>query len=85
MAKKSCALIGPGKGPLVHVGTHGKAVVNGIKADEYVLLVCKLNDSEDICYPIASDGEYEFVACTYAQVEYQGKNRRFICCIMIGG
>lgn len=83
MAKKSCALIGPGQGPIVALRGTCRVVVRGIKADEFVTVVQRLNDTEDVGTLISADGEYPLQDVPNASVCYEGKNPRFIATIMM--
>lgn len=86
MAKKSCALIGPGKGPDVRIaGASARVQVRGIKGDEFALVAQKLSENEDIVLSVTKDGIYDLVCCSYASVHYEGSNKGFIATVLIGG
>lgn len=86
MAKKSCALIGPGKGPDVRIaGAAARVQVRGLKSEEFALVAQKLSEDEDVVLPVTEDGIYDLVCCSYASVHYEGKNRGFIATVLIGG
>lgn len=85
MAKKSVALIGPGSGPSVRLnGAKARVQVRGLKGEEFALVVQELNDTEDIVMPVQGDGIFELIRCAYARVIYEGDNRSFIACVLIG-
>lgn len=87
MARKSCALLGPGRGPRVQVGTHGTLVVKGLGDDEFVLATLWpfVDRSEDLVLPIHRDGAYPFDATPFIEVNYEGRNKRFVATVLIGG
>lgn len=82
MAKRSAALLGPGKGPKVHVGNHGRFTIRGLKDGESAELRTYGVDRQRIY--VDTDGDYPFPECKFAQVKYEGKNKSFIACVMIG-
>lgn len=86
MAKKSCALIGPGRGPDVRIaGATARVQIRGLKGEEYAAVTQKLSESEDCVLPVTEDGIYDLVCCSYASVHYEGSNKGFIATVLIGG
>lgn len=86
MPRKSAALIGPGTGPAVRLaGETARIQVRGIGPEEHVKIVQDISDSEDIVHLLTADGIYDLLCCAYARVTYEGKNKRFIACVLIGG
>lgn len=87
MAKKSVALIGPGKGPDVRTGWSKKAriQVKGIKSEESVAVIQTINEAEDAVLLVVSDGIYDLIECAFTRVVYEGKNKNFTACVLIGG
>lgn len=87
MAKKSAALIGPGKGPDVRTAwsRHARVQIRGLKEDEFALVTQKLNEQEDVVLPVQADGIHDLIECAFVSVHYEGRNRNFIACVLIGG
>ena len=86
MARRSCALIGPGKGPQVRVsGTSAKVQIRGLGEDERVFVVQQLDEHADLVLMVKDNGDHELADCNYVSVEYKGSNRGFIACVLIGG
>lgn len=86
MAKKSCALIGMGTGPKVHVGASGAVQIRGMGEGEDAY-VRTFDDEGGVqaVRKLKQNGSHILDYCRFAEVTYQGKNRGFIACILIGG
>lgn len=85
MPKKSCALIGPGTGPQVHVGAPGAVTIKGMKDGDKVSVqtFCWEGKPQSVI-PVAEDGNVLIGECKFAQVSYEGENKGFIACVLIG-
>lgn len=84
MAKKSCALIGPGEGPKVHVGGGGALAVRGMEDGEGLTLVRFNPDAVPEFHAVRSNGIHIFEPCQFVQVRYTGRSKKMICTVILG-
>lgn len=84
MPKRSCALIGPGVGPKVQVGSVARISLRGMQKAEIAVLDL-FKDSEPFVTLFFENGTHELPFCNFARVKYEGKSREFIACVLTGG
>lgn len=77
--KTSCALIGPGVGPLVKTGGAGTVRVRGLPEGEVAWAEVEGREALELC-----NGEHVFSACEELQVSYAGEAGGFIALVMVG-
>jgi len=84
MARRSCALIGTGAGPKVHVRGSAAAKVSGLHDGERCV-VRRFSASGHIDSRFLDQNDTHFLgSCDFVEVEYSGKNKHFSCVILIG-
>lgn len=86
MPKKSAALIGPGVGPKVHLGgVEGSVQVRGLLDGEELVVRQYMADGTEQDFTVDSAGSFPMGACQFARMEYSGKSKNLIVCVIIGG
>jgi hypothetical protein len=66
-------------------GTSAKVQIRGLQLDEHAMVVQELNEQEDVTFFVQENGDHELNDCNYVRVVYEGANRGFIACVLIGG
>jgi hypothetical protein len=85
MAKRSCALIGPGVGPKVQVGTKHRVSIKGLLEGEAAFGHRFFDDGSKEAFGTPHNGELIFEnSCAFIQIGYGGKNRDFVACVLMG-
>ena len=78
--KTSCALIGPGEGPLVRTAGPGTLKVRGLPSGDEARLQLFLEGGGG-SMPVRENGELQFMAANYVRVAYEGEARTFIALV----
>lgn len=85
MAKKSCALIGKGTGPRVHVGAPASVQLRGLEEGDRATVKTFCDGGQlKQTHHLNGNGHHLIGDCRFAEVTYHGTNKGFIACILIG-